>query len=33
LARCKLEVKAHTTTVVMREWLKTSSWTTTWGWE
>ena len=25
LARCRLDVNAHTTTVVMREWLKTSS--------
>jgi len=25
LARCKFDVNAHTTTVVMREWLKTSS--------
>jgi hypothetical protein len=28
-ARCRFEVNAHTMTVVMREWLKTSSWTTT----
>ena len=31
-ARCKFDVSAHTTTVATREWLKTSSRTTTWGW-
>jgi hypothetical protein len=32
LARRTLDVSAHTTTVATREWLKTSSWTTTLGW-
>ena len=31
-ARRRFDVSAHTTTVATREWLKTSSWTTTWGW-
>jgi hypothetical protein len=31
-ARCRFDVRAQTITVVTRAWLKTSSWTTTWGW-